>query len=119
MINKKFFLFLILVQFVIFSSCNEDKDTIGTATPPNAAADEEEENAYLEKIFKDLGFEGKETITKDDFRKFVVLMLARGQKTEDFSELEKTFFNKVADKIVSRLPDIIPTKDIPTILNPL
>jgi len=114
MMNKKFFLFLILVQFVIYVSCIED--TIN-ATPPNGE-EEEVDNAYIEQIFKDLGFEGKESITKDDFRKFVVLMLARGQKTEDFSELEKTFFNKVADKIVSRLPDIVPTKDIPSILNP-
>jgi hypothetical protein len=69
-----------------------------------------EDNEYASELFNELGFNNKETITRDQFKTFFHKMMSREHNDLDLHD----FYGKVFDSYIKDIPEEIPTHDIHT-----
>lgn len=116
-----FFLIILQISFTLSIVLISDSDsninfTNTKVNDPDLTSIEDDDMMNIEGVFKELGFMDKEVITINEYKLFILKLLSRG--FNNLSEVETSFFEKVASKIVRGLGSNINTKDISSHLNP-
>jgi hypothetical protein len=73
----------------------------------------DEDTEYAHRLFDEMGFGGKYSITRQDFKNFFMRMMLREEPEHEF----KNFYDKIFDNYIQNIPDTISINDFHNYIN--